>query len=420
MIKNYGGHLRMEAFANISSSLCEKLTEKIADLRKTGDYSSEAVSKCGVTEVIRAHTNMDVKFQVTKGISWNAFAVYPSVDNNHPFLRKRWGGFLYHSDTGAALTAKGPVEGSVDRRKYQVHGCFKEMECTVAIAHDLISNKDFTNEEITEIILHEVGHHFTYFEYLGNFVDESWIISNAARIVASDAPVETKRKVLTRAKESLGIDVLDTEEVLNTNKLIAEKNTELVLVSRTALNTRNNSDKPDYDLRNCEQLADAFVAYHGGGRGLASALVKFDKKGWGIASRNSFVYLVVELIKTAVTLLSLWYAPFYSIIILLLMIPSSKIYDPPEMRLKTLKQQLISSMRQTKNTEERKRITEQINAINLLMKELDDKRTFYEIIYENISPTGRRRANEQRRAEEIKDILFNELIVKANEIRSLA
>lgn len=420
MIKKYGGHLRMEAFANISSSLCDKLLEKVAALRKAGDYSTETVSKCGISEVIRAHTNMDVKFKVSRNVSWNAFAVYPSVDNNHPFLRKRWGGDLYHADTGSAITAKGPVEGSVDRKKYQVHGCFKEMECYVTLAHDLISSSKFTNEEITEIILHEVGHHFTYFEYLGNFVDESWVISNAARIVASDATAEVKRKVLVRAQETLGIDKLNIDEVMNSNKLVAQKNTELVLTSKTALTARNNSNTPDYDIRNCEQLADAFVAYHGGGRGLASALVKFDKMGWGITSRHSIVYLIVELIKTAVTLLSLWYAPIYTVVMLILLLPSAKVYDPPAMRIKTLKQQLINSLRQTKNDEEKLRITNQIKAIDLVARDMEDKRTFYEIIYENISPTGRRRADEQKRAEEIKDILFNELIVKANDIRGLA
>ena len=57
-MKNYGGHLKLEAFANISSSLLSDLNEEISKLRKSGDYSQDSLEKSQVGEIIKAHTGI--------------------------------------------------------------------------------------------------------------------------------------------------------------------------------------------------------------------------------------------------------------------------------------------------------------------------------------------------------------------------
>lgn len=417
-MKTYGGHLKLEAFANISSALLPDLNEEIATLRKSGDYSQEGLEKSRVAEIIKAHTGINVVFYVSEKVGHNAFAKFPALDNSHPFFTQMGIEPWFQGETAISNLDRGPLEGTVDRKNYKVSGVFSKVEAPIVIGHALIKDKDFTNEEITEIIAHEVGHHYTYFELLGNVIRESWLVSNASRVSVSSKDPETKKKVLVRTQEQLGIEPLNHDSLLQSASATRKDSVELVLVSNTLIKAGTQSNTRYYDARTVEQLADSFVAHHGGGRALASALVKFSKKTHGLATRHPVTYIVVELIKTLFTLAMFYSAPISTVIWLVAMVPSLKVYDDPEMRVNTLKQQMVQSLRQVDNEEEKQILLEEIKALEKCAKELKDKRTFYTMIYETITPIGRKRYNQEKQQEAIKALLFNEFQAKALEMRN--
>lgn len=417
-MKTYGGHLKLEAFANIGSSLIPDLNEEIASLRKSGDYSQEGLEKSRVAEIIKAHTGINVVFYVSDKVGHNAFAKFVALDNSHPFFSQMGIEPWFQGETAISNLDRGPLEGTIDRKKYKVSGVFSKVEAPIVVGHALIKDKDFTNEEVTEIICHEVGHHYTYFELLGNLIRDSWVISNASRVAAGSKDPDTKKKVLVRTQEQLGIEPLNHDALLQSASATRKDAVELVLVSNSLIKAGTQSGTRYYDARTVEQLADAFVAHHGGGRALASAVVKFSKKNNGLATRNPITYIVVELMKTLFTLFMFCSVPISTVIWLVAMVPSVKVYDDPEMRVNTLKQQLVSALRQVDNEEEKQIILDEIKAIDLCLKELKDKRNFYTMIYEAITPIGRKRYSQEKQQEAIKALLFNEFQAKALEMRS--
>lgn len=414
----YGGHLKLESFANVHSGLLADLNEEFARLKKEGDYSQEAMKQCRVSEIVSAHTGMNVIFYVNEEIGHNALFKFPSLDNNHPFIASMGYKSWFGGEAGAALAKDGPVKGSIDVVNYKVTGIYQEIELPIMMGYQLINDRSFTPEEICEVFLHELGHGFTFLAYLGKIIRDSYIISTASRIVAGSENPEVKAKVLVRAEEQLGIEPLNYSELSGAADLIRKDNTELVLVSNSLIKGTSNSGTLDYDSRSVEQLADRFVTDHGGGRALASALVKLNKKYHTVAARSGVTYLVVELIKTVVTLLLLSGGPIATIIWLVAMIPSAKIYDDPQQRVIALRQNLTDALRQTKDKESQAHLMEQIEAVDLLTSELKDRRTFYEAIYETITPMGRRRYQQEKHQENIRNMLFNQLQAKALKMRS--
>ena len=416
-MRNFGGHLKLEAFANIGSSLGPDLLEEIAELRKAGDYSQEAMEKCRVGEIFKAHTGMNVVFYVSYRLGYNALAKFINLDNNHPFFKSRGLETWFMGETAISNLDKNPLEGAVDRKNYKVSGFFTELEAPIVVGLPMIKDKQLSNENLVGIIMHEAGHHFTYFEYLGNFVRESWLISNASRIAISGEAPEVKQKVLVRTQEQLGTEPLNVASLLQTANQTRKDTVELVLVSNSLIKGTNQSGTNLYDARTVEQLADAFVAYNGYGRHLAEALVRISKQHGSISARNPVVYLVAELLKTAFTLVMFFSLPVSTIIWLVAMVPGAKIYDDPEARINTLKQQLNAALRQATDPEEKDMLLADIKATDLAMKELKDKRTFYTMIYEAITPIGRKRLNQEKQQEAIKTILFNDFQAKALEMR---
>ncbi len=410
----FGGYLKMEAFANISSRLLPSFTEEVERIRKAGDYSQEALESASLSEIISAHTGMKIVFYVSENLEKNALFKLPNLDNNHPFFTQAGFQNWFGSETGITnLDKSSPLEGTVDIKNYKVTGIFTQIEVSIAIGYAFIKDKGYTDPEIAEILAHEVGHAFDYFRLLGNIVRDSWLISNASKVAISQTDPEIKEKVLIRTKEQLGIEELNYQDLLKTADVNRKDAVELVLVSNSLIRGTTQSKTPLYDARTIEQSADAFVAYHGGGRALASALVKLNKEKDVTATRGPVQYMVCELFKTMMTLIMFYGAPISTIIWLVALIPGVKLYDSPEARVETLKQQCLGALRQTKDPDEKARLLDEISAIDASLKELKDRRTFYEAIYDTITPIGRKRYQQEQHQQQIKTLLFNDLQAKA-------
>lgn len=412
-MKAYRGYLKLESFGNMGSSLGPDLIEEIAELRKVGDYSQESMEKTRVGEIIKAHTGVNVTFIVSEEVGYNASARLPFLDNSHPFFTQMGFEPWFVGEQGKVRVEEGPLEGTVDIKKYKISGGLSKIEAPIIVGLSLIKDKNMTNEEITAVVLHELGHHFTYFQYLGNIIRDSWLISNASKIAIGSESPEVKTKVMIKTKEQLGIDELNVPDLLASAQATRKDTVEYVLVSNSMMREGSQSGTSLYDVRTVEQIADAFVAYHGLGRPLASAFVKFSKKGDKLASRSFPVYLAAELFKTIFTLAMFFSLPITTIIWLVGMVPGCKVYDDPEARVNTLKQQLNAALRQATTDEEKTSIVDQIKAIEACQRELKDKRSFYVAIYETITPIGRKRYNQEKQQEMIKNMVFNDFQAKA-------
>ena len=414
----YGNHLVLENFANLKLEMTDELELAFDELRKAGDYSQEAMENCNVVKVSKAHSGINVVFYVDDRVEYNAFARFPDLDPNHPFFAQL-GVENYFSIISTSVDfAKSPMEGCIDNQKMRVSGELSKVSCPIVMGLPLLRDKDFTSREIATIFIHELGHHYSYFMMLGNLIRDSWIVSNAARLSVTDKDPEIKKKVLIKSKEQLGIETLDPETLLKTANVNRKDAVEIVLVSNSMIAKSSQSKAGTYDYRTIEQLADQFVAFHGGGRDLARSLVKLDKRQKGKSTMSSSTHLFYELMKTVLTLFLFCNTPFVTILWLLSMTPEPKVYQSLGDRVKDLKQQLTVALKNAKSEEEKSLIVREMESIDTVLAEVEDKRTFYQFIYDNVSTIGRRRFNEEAFQEDIKTMLFNEFQYKAQQLRS--
>lgn len=417
-MNRFGDFLKMEAYSNVKSKMLPSFTEEIARIRALGDYSQEALEKSKLSSIVMAHSGMNIIFHISPAVKYNAFFKIPSMDGNHPFFTQMGLHHWFGSESGISLiNDNGPIKGNVDIKNYRVSGDFSKIELNIVISHVWMKDRTFDDQEISEVIMHEMGHAFTYLQLLGGLIRDSWLISNAAKVVVNEKDPEIKKKVLVRTKEQLGADELNYESLMGTSSIAQKDTVELVLVSNSLIKGSSNSGTMSYDARTVEQIADGFVAYNGGGRGLASALTKIYKKAGYQETWSTPTYIVAELFKVLMTLVFLFNVPLPTILYLISIIPSRKVYDDPETRLKTLKQQCLAAYRQEKDPEMKKQIEGEIDAIDASMKHVTDRRTVYQIIFDALTPVGRKRYNQEKQQEAIKALLFNELQLKADKWR---
>lgn len=418
-MKNFGDFVHLEAYSNVSSKLMPDLTAVIGQLRKKRDYSQAAMEEAGVSEVVKAHTGMKINFRTTADVWANAYFVIPGIDTNNEFNKQVSKYYPYLAGTGTSLLKDHEsLRGFVDLNNYRVSGIFSEIPLDIVLGHSFLDNKNYKDDELAAIVSHELGHAWDYFRLLGQLVGDSMIISNAAKVVAGGEKNEVKTKVLVKAKEQLGIEELNIEDLISQANINSGEYTELVLVTNSYLAQQSQSSTKNYDYRNLEQSADSFVAFHGGSRPLATGLSKIYKQTGNRATDSIYTYLICETIKTALTAFLIVSAPISAVVFLVSIAPSTKTYDDPKERIITLKQQTLHAIRTTKNEEHKKAMLEDIKALDAVIERLNDRKTIYEAIYYAATPNGRKKHNEEQHRMMIKNILFNDLQAKALEWRT--
>lgn len=130
----------------------------------------------------------------------------------------------------------------------------KEDRFNIGIASAFFTSNNFTNEEIAAVILHEVGHIFNTLVQTLNMSITNQIVKDIVAERYSDRTLKYRvmQDTTDLKEEDLAISVLSDK-------------TDVV---RKSLNTKY------YDNRLNESMADHFVARHGGGIHLATALSK--------------------------------------------------------------------------------------------------------------------------------------------------
>lgn len=409
--------LSMEDIAFQSGRLFIDLSEAIGSLRKKDTYTTETINEADIPGIVRLHTKMRISFDVNTNVSYGAYIRLPEVDRNHPFMQDSWRQGFLADDTGAALIRAlgGRMTGGVDRKNGRVSGIYTDIQGDVVFGVRLMRDKSFSNEELAAVLLHEVGHLFTYFEYLGTLVYTSHVIGAVAKSVYGIDSYDKRIDTLVEAEKVLGVDIDNKERIAATpNKRMRSLMAQSVLISTIAQKSRSDTGYNIYEMRSCEQLADQFTTRHGAGKDLVFALDKMYRRYWDKSTMNTAEYTVFECIKLILFMAGLFLFPITLTVYLLTANPTRKIYDDPEARVKLLKQQMLQQLKD-KNIDaiKKRQILADIEAVELVQSTLDDKRSLMELFWTTIMPSGRAAMKQQEAQKLIEGLLNNELIVTA-------
>lgn len=396
-----------------------ELKEAFDKLRKT-DMSATSVKKSGIKELTQKYTGINIDFGIENSGQINAYMMTPELDGNHPFYTTR--GWRFAADKKAQRKAFGKemtTEAWVNDADYTVGGAWSKVEVKLRMLKGLMNHTTFTADMITAIFLHELGHVYTYFSLFGRLSTKNFLTMEAIKELTSSQPLEKRIMALEVLEKDLNIHIANKESLCQGDEAKRAQMVESVVITAEAAGGSNTTTSP-YETRNIEQIADQFAVYHGSGAALAEGLTEMMKVFRTPETFSKVGFIIMEVVKvlfiTYVTLIS----PILSILILLLAIPGNKVYDDPEARVEVIRKQLVQSLKDTKGQPElHKAILEQIKTIEMISGKLKDRRSFYTLVYQTITPRGRTMYRQEVFMKAMENLLYNDTYLNAAKFGAL-
>lgn len=391
------------------------LVAVITRLKIDDDYTTSSVDNSGFSSVVKDYTGLNVRLNfVPNDNNLEAFATLPTFDLNHPFLRLNIPAnkVMGASDSMAVLKTLGDkIKGGIDKHKCQVSGFYSQIPLDVTISTGYLRSPIFTEEHIAAILIHEIGHLFTYFEYIGVVAFGSMVIAETSRQLLEVNSIEARMDIITYADDLLGVErhLPDDLDKMANNAETAH----VILLRNYVAQTYTTGRFPVYDVRNVEQLADIFTVKHGAGRAMASAIQSIGQATFDTSNQSQAVFLIIGVLTGLNKIIQAIGGPGDAIISFFMSAPGVKIYDSPEDRIKFIRNILANEINEDFKGVDKDQIIKDVQAIDNILKTVKDKRRLIQIFWETIpSPASSRRKQEQA-AKEFESILYNDLQYQA-------
>lgn len=278
-----------------------------------------------------------------------------------------------------------------------------------------VAANGYTDEEITGIILHEIGHAFNLFITLGDYIYLNYMLSDGIDILLGNKRNEFNLEVLDHTWVEKNIDPALREEFAN--KRTPDQARRAIIscwkkAPRHYLFANNASAH-----RREEQMADMFANRLGYGRALATGLHRMYKSfGMDLDMRASFLG---NLLRMAVALVFL---PF-TIMWLLTVSGTSDWdygdrYDDPKERVMKVRLELITQLKTIKDRSMASTIQADIDVLDEILKEYHKGKDLYDYLAELASPKLRRERKLIVHEENLEALLNNSLFVEAHRYKA--
>jgi len=420
---------------NFQSGIFHKaLTKILEDFIEEKSYTkldSKMIEslEMNITKCIKIHTNMNIDVNINEYLPC---VESPKVDKNNPMIEGyNWDGLGNKTSlSDIRNNSEKQIKGLLDKDKSRVSGYFANMKpinmyVNVLMVDEMISENEakskpktfkMTTKEMAAIILHEVGHTWTYFEFLCRFRTTNQILVATLRELEGSEDHDKREYIIKEAKNALELKNLEIGD------LHTKSNTTVfsLLVSNIARKNISQSGVDGYDINSFEALADQFATRHGAGRYLVTGLDKMIKRfGGRISNRNMFSYLFIEALKISLIPLTAIFP--YSIILLLITISIDSYhdwYDKDGYRFKRVRNQLIEQLKDSILPKEvSETIREDINYIESISNGYKDRVQLFGLIYDYLIPKGIDKRKQIDFQQKIEELSSNKLFYFANQIK---
>lgn len=395
----------------------------INKLRTEKSITAEKMKKSGIDKIIFNRTGITIFPVLETGAKASAYVAYvkpPQIDANNPvvnYYRKHW--LNQNVDGMAAIrSAKGMVTGSLNRATGKVTGVFSEIGCELTLYKSFFTTDHFTDEEIAAIILHEVGHIWSYFEMLGEMITTNYVLQTVSKEFLNTGDNEKRVAILSEAEVVLGIKIENKQDLA---KVSNDDTLQAVIISNVIRENRSEFNSYVYDLTGWEQLSDQFAARHGCGVHLATALDKLYRLYGSSSYMTGFAFYFWEAIKLMLVMASMYTGFGIALVLLTLMYcPLEREYDEPADRLRRIRKQMVEQTKlREMSPEMRADILNDIAAIDAILEKIKDRETFYYKVWKSLVPWGRRQYKAMEFQKVMEDLANNELYVNSAKILNI-
>ena len=172
-------------------------------------------------KTIQSNTGLSVGISVGQ---WGPMVEIPSINKNNVLVNVHWREVVSSTDGIRMINeAGGAIRGSVNLKTGKVGGVFTEIKHTVHLPTEMFTGGKFTAEEIAAATLHELGHLFTYYEYMTRSVTTNQALAGMSKALDHSGTVEEREAVLVSVKKALNLHELDTKALAeSTDKKVVE------------------------------------------------------------------------------------------------------------------------------------------------------------------------------------------------------
>lgn len=408
--KTYTG---IEALMYQGESFLAAIAKGLKTIKEKGKFDTASIKEARLNEIANKFTGMNVTIQVERG--YGAYMYMPPLDNSHPFQNNYLvTSPIYGSGGDIVLKGKGDPIAEIDYKQAKVGGVYSQIPVNIFIGTEFFGSK-FTMEEVAAIILHELGHAYTYFYYLGRMYFANFLIASYAQEIVGTRDVDRRKILLKGAERRLGIEIYNPNALVEQPSLDKNK-METLFINAHRYTLANTTGTDIYDFRSCEQLADYFATMHGAGPHLISGLNKFYEMVGHDALLPFPIYLIGEFFKLILAPITLPSA----LLTIMVTNPSIKRYDDPAARAKYIELQMRGALKDRKMPAEmRKSLLESIEAAGKESSRLVDHKGLDHLLWTVISPSYSRGVRQEQSQKVLEGILFNDLYQKAAVFDSL-
>ncbi len=405
----------MEAIDFQSVELHQGLTNIIREWRVSKDYNEGNSHAQAISAIISEKTGISTNIEVSQVPVPNAYVEVPQLDKNNPILSRMQRALFNTSDMRKLTKIIGDtVNSTLDFKKGKVYGDLTKLVIPVYITTGILNDSDFIDEEVAAIVCHELGHIWSLFESLVDVVSVNVAAHTVAnRLMGLNTPQARVALIMETSKE-LDVDA----KLLET---IAEETSKEVIythiVSTTLKERRNAEGDETYSYRGFEFSADQYAVRMGGGKYLASALARIEKKAFlGTTYRSWPGHIFLEVMSVVIKFSLSIMSPIYGIgfaIYLLVARPMDKIYDDPKERLERIRREMISQLKTDISPAERRAIVKDLSAVEDVYSRMSPKTPWLEAVWKYVIPTGRKQQASMEFQQSLERLANNELFVTA-------
>ena len=287
-------NIATESIAFQTGAFFKELTLCVQDLRALEVVKDDDLTRfcVRVDQCIYKHTGISTNVKNWEGGD-NAFVIIPALTRGNVLNRASFNKFLeknFNADNISFLNLE--KKGWINPAESRVGGAFSEINFRLFIGNMFLRGKTFTPEEAAAVILHEVGHAYTFLQFIADTVVVNTVLHRTYQELTSAAPDKKVKIILSKAADDMSLKNREWLEAIEdgANNEVAFK----VLVTAVQIEPRFMDNKRYFTMDTSEELADIFAARHGAGKAVITLRSKFTSnppQSYGIMAGIGFTLL---------------------------------------------------------------------------------------------------------------------------------
>lgn len=265
-------HLGLEAVDyQLDASLFNELTAEFKKLREKTNRTidTEDIDSSKIPEILQKRIGIFFKIEITDETYPSACINIRDLNKNHPFYEK-WQALCTSKDGMKLFKDEKSVFAAVDRRSGRIGGAFQRLRPNIYLTTAMVNTKTIISEEIVAVLLHEIGHMFSFLETMWMTTANNLALMSAIEELVGMKDSQVRLKLIKNLKKGRVIEKDFNEQLAQqeADKLVP------VVISSAAANLKQRNDCVCYNRTAWEQSADQFATRMGAGKYLATALNK--------------------------------------------------------------------------------------------------------------------------------------------------